>query len=154
MFDIFMSFQLNIQQFKCFARFGLMHIVATNICVWIRTVFKVDFEKSMKAKITSRHFSGGDKGHRCLQSGQRRRCLWGLYDQRSFQFQIFKLCNIWQLFHKGKFLANSVSLLCLFVCPSLEDGETRSKTFPLCHQRSNIYFLCFTSKLFLCFIDL
>ena len=35
-------FQLNIQQFKCFARFGLMHIVATNICVWIRTVFKVN----------------------------------------------------------------------------------------------------------------
>ena len=32
--------QLNTHQFKCFARFGLMHIVATNICVWIRTVFK------------------------------------------------------------------------------------------------------------------
>ena len=154
MFDIFMSFQLNIQQFKCFARFGLMHIVATNICVWIRTVFKVDFEKATKAIITNRHFSGGDKGHRCLQSGQRRRCLWGLYDQRSFQFQIFKSCNLCQLFHKGKFLANSVSLLCLFVCPSLEDGETRSRTFLLCHQRSNIYFLCFTSRLFLCFLDL
>ena len=37
---IFILFQLNIHQFKCFARFGLMHIVATNICVWIRTVFK------------------------------------------------------------------------------------------------------------------
>ena len=34
------SFQLNIHQFKCLARFGLMHIVATNVCVWIRTVFK------------------------------------------------------------------------------------------------------------------
>ena len=33
-------FQLNIHQFKCLARFGLMHIVATNVCVWIRTVFK------------------------------------------------------------------------------------------------------------------
>ncbi len=32
--------QLNIHQFKCLARFGLMHIVATNICVWIRTIFK------------------------------------------------------------------------------------------------------------------
>ena len=39
-------FQLNIQQFKCFARFGLMHIVATNICVWIRTVFKVIIKQS------------------------------------------------------------------------------------------------------------
>ena len=61
MFDIFMSFQLNIQQFKCFARFGLMHIVATNICVWIRTVFKVDFEKSMKAKSRTDIFQEGIK---------------------------------------------------------------------------------------------
>jgi len=40
MYFIFMNSRLNIHQFKCFARFGLMHIVATNICVWIRTVFK------------------------------------------------------------------------------------------------------------------
>jgi len=40
MYFVFMNSRLNIQQFKCFARFGLMHIVATNICVWIRTVFK------------------------------------------------------------------------------------------------------------------
>ena len=38
--NFLLYFQLNIHQFKCFARFGLMHIVATNICVWIRTVFK------------------------------------------------------------------------------------------------------------------
>ena len=38
--QLYLFFQLNIHQFKCFARFGLMHIVATNICVWIRTVFK------------------------------------------------------------------------------------------------------------------
>jgi hypothetical protein len=30
--------QLNIHRFKVLARFGLMHIVATNICVWIRTL--------------------------------------------------------------------------------------------------------------------
>eukprot|EP00090_Calanus_glacialis_P046669 TRINITY_DN9275_c0_g1_i2.p1 TRINITY_DN9275_c0_g1~~TRINITY_DN9275_c0_g1_i2.p1 ORF type:complete len:884 (-),score=100.29 TRINITY_DN9275_c0_g1_i2:461-2989(-) len=40
MYFVFMNSRLNIHQFKCFARFGLMHIVATNICVWIRTVFK------------------------------------------------------------------------------------------------------------------
>ncbi len=32
--------QLNIHKFKCLARFGLMHIIATNLCVWIRTVVK------------------------------------------------------------------------------------------------------------------
>lgn len=31
-------FQLNIHRFKVVARFGLMHVVATNICVWIRTL--------------------------------------------------------------------------------------------------------------------
>lgn len=30
--------QLNIHRFKVLARFGLMHIVATNVCVWIRTL--------------------------------------------------------------------------------------------------------------------
>ncbi|XP_017491820.1 PREDICTED: uncharacterized protein LOC108379958, partial [Rhagoletis zephyria] len=33
-------FQLNIHRFKVIARFGLMHVVATNICVWIRTLVK------------------------------------------------------------------------------------------------------------------
>lgn len=31
-------FQLNIHRFKVVARFGLMHVFATNICVWIRTL--------------------------------------------------------------------------------------------------------------------
>lgn len=30
--------QLNIHRFKCISRFGLMHVVATNVCVWIRTL--------------------------------------------------------------------------------------------------------------------
>ncbi|ALC48307.1 CG42492 [Drosophila busckii] len=32
--------ELNIHRFKVIARFGLMHVVATNICVWIRTLVK------------------------------------------------------------------------------------------------------------------
>ncbi|XP_017112840.1 proton channel OtopLc isoform X6 [Drosophila elegans] len=46
MYFIFMNartrppFQLNIHRFKVIARFGLMHVVATNICVWIRTLVK------------------------------------------------------------------------------------------------------------------
>lgn len=33
-----MDLQLNIHRFKVIARFGLMHVVATNLCVWIRTL--------------------------------------------------------------------------------------------------------------------
>ncbi|EDS26709.1 otopetrin [Culex quinquefasciatus] len=38
MYFIFMNARLNIHRFKVLARFGLMHIVATNVCVWIRTL--------------------------------------------------------------------------------------------------------------------
>ncbi|KAG8234868.1 hypothetical protein J437_LFUL013155 [Ladona fulva] len=38
MYFIFMNSRLNIHKFKVVARFGLMHVVATNLCVWIRTL--------------------------------------------------------------------------------------------------------------------
>ncbi|XP_043484185.1 proton channel OtopLc isoform X6 [Leptopilina heterotoma] len=38
MYFIFMNSRLNIHRFKVIARFGLMHVVATNVCVWIRTL--------------------------------------------------------------------------------------------------------------------
>ncbi|CAH0561215.1 unnamed protein product [Brassicogethes aeneus] len=38
MYFIFMNSRLNIHRFKVIARFGLMHVVATNICVWFRTL--------------------------------------------------------------------------------------------------------------------
>ena len=34
------SLQLNIHKFKCLSRFGLAHVVAANLCVWIRTLVK------------------------------------------------------------------------------------------------------------------
>ncbi|KAL9880539.1 proton channel OtopLc isoform X5 [Glossina fuscipes] len=40
MYFIFMNARLNIHRFKVIARFGLMHVVATNLCVWIRTLVK------------------------------------------------------------------------------------------------------------------
>jgi hypothetical protein len=40
MYFVFMNARLNIHKFKCVARFGLMHIAATNLCVWLRTVVK------------------------------------------------------------------------------------------------------------------
>ncbi|KAF7989952.1 hypothetical protein HCN44_008626 [Aphidius gifuensis] len=38
MYFIFMNSRLNIHRFKMIARFGLMHVVATNICVWVKTL--------------------------------------------------------------------------------------------------------------------
>jgi hypothetical protein len=31
---------LNIHKFKCIARFGMMHVIATNMCIWMRTLAK------------------------------------------------------------------------------------------------------------------
>ncbi len=35
-----MNEQLNIHKFKVIARFGLMHCLATNVCVWVRTLVR------------------------------------------------------------------------------------------------------------------
>ncbi|CAG0882651.1 unnamed protein product [Darwinula stevensoni] len=40
MYFIFMNAKLNIHKFKIVARFGLMHVIGTNICVWLRTLFR------------------------------------------------------------------------------------------------------------------
>ena len=34
------AFQLNIHKFKCISRFGLAHVVASDLCVWLRTLVK------------------------------------------------------------------------------------------------------------------
>lgn len=31
---------MNIHKFKALARFGLMHCLATNVCVWVRTLVR------------------------------------------------------------------------------------------------------------------
>ncbi|PRD36045.1 UNVERIFIED_CONTAM: Otop2 [Trichonephila clavipes] len=48
---------LNIHKFKVLARFGLMHVVATNICVWIRTVGKETLQEIVK------HHLSQERGH-------------------------------------------------------------------------------------------
>lgn len=40
MYFIFISARLNIHKFKLIARFGLMHCLATNLCVWLRTLVR------------------------------------------------------------------------------------------------------------------
>ncbi|XP_076319620.1 proton channel OtopLc-like isoform X2 [Tachypleus tridentatus] len=40
MYFIFVNARLNIHKFKVIARFGLMHLIATNLCVWIRMLGK------------------------------------------------------------------------------------------------------------------
>ncbi|CAG7825539.1 unnamed protein product [Allacma fusca] len=40
MYFIFINSRLRIHKFKIIARFGLMHVVATNLCVWIRILVR------------------------------------------------------------------------------------------------------------------
>jgi len=40
MYYIFMHARLNIQKNKIIAKFGLMHLLATNCCIWIRTLVR------------------------------------------------------------------------------------------------------------------
>lgn len=43
--------QLNIHKFKVVARFGLMHVVATNLCIWIRTLARESVEEISEQNI-------------------------------------------------------------------------------------------------------
>ncbi|CAG5136185.1 unnamed protein product, partial [Candidula unifasciata] len=38
MYFIFMNSKMCIHKYKCLARFGLMHMSCTNICVWLRSI--------------------------------------------------------------------------------------------------------------------
>ncbi|XP_068219775.1 proton channel OtopLc isoform X11 [Palaemon carinicauda] len=57
MYFIFMNARLNIHKFKFLARFGLMHIVATNLCVWVRTLVRESLKEINEFKV-----SQGQKG--------------------------------------------------------------------------------------------
>lgn len=57
--------QLNIHRFKVIARFGLMHVVATNICVWIRTVV-LEYLK----EITAYHTRNNDTSSEGILAGE------------------------------------------------------------------------------------
>ena len=137
-----MSFQLNIQQFKCFARFGLMHIVATNICVWIRTVFKVDFEKSMKAKSRTDIFQEGIKDIAAYRVARGEGVsedfmIKGNSDFRFLSLAIFgSFSTIGEVFGK-------LCLFTLFVCLSISRGRrNKIKDFSsLSSKKQHLFFV-------------
>ncbi|XP_043200571.1 proton channel OtopLc-like isoform X2 [Amphibalanus amphitrite] len=65
MYFIFANPKLNIHKLKLVARFGLMHVVATNVCVWVRTLVRESLRVFVEyAEEGERH---GDEDH----SGER-----------------------------------------------------------------------------------
>ena len=68
MYYLFMHSRLNINKNKIIAKFGLMHLIATNCCIWIRTLVKesvreitesVEFE-DLVSKETRQRFGGNN----------------------------------------------------------------------------------------------
>ncbi|CAL4060218.1 unnamed protein product, partial [Meganyctiphanes norvegica] len=72
MYFIFMNARLNIHKFKFLARFGLMHMVATNLCVWIRTLVRESLKEINEFKATR-----GQKGEDYMIMEGIRRALEG-----------------------------------------------------------------------------
>lgn len=60
MYFIFMNSRLNIHRFKVIARFGLMHVVATNICVWIRTLVLESLKEITDYHVKNPHGYSGE----------------------------------------------------------------------------------------------
>lgn len=63
--------KLNIHRFKVIARFGLMHVVATNLCVWIRTLVLESIKEITKHHQKMGQFEAGilGKSSRGLEEG-------------------------------------------------------------------------------------
>ena len=57
--SLLLCLQLNIHKFKFIARFGLMHMVATNVCVWIRTLVRESLKEINEFRVSQGH-SGED----------------------------------------------------------------------------------------------
>jgi len=53
MYYLFMHARMNIQKNKIIAKFGLMHLLATNCCIWIRTLVR----ESMREIVESEEFA-------------------------------------------------------------------------------------------------
>merc|ERR1719500_847731 len=54
MYYLFMHSRLNINKNKIMAKFGLMHLLATNCCIWIRTLVR----ESVREITESEEFEG------------------------------------------------------------------------------------------------
>jgi hypothetical protein len=59
MYFIFTYSRLMINKFKLIARLGLMHLVGTNICIWIRTLGKETLQVSLPVSPRSTSFDSG-----------------------------------------------------------------------------------------------
>ncbi|CAG0913454.1 unnamed protein product [Notodromas monacha] len=67
MYFIFMNAKLNIHKFKVVARFGLMHVIATNICVWLRTIVREGLKDFTKYYVDN--YNGPSEDHLIMSSG-------------------------------------------------------------------------------------
>ena len=94
-------FQLNIHKFKCIARFGLMHIVATNLCVWIRTVVKECTKEIAQYRVNRGH--GVSEDYMIL--GKCMHFVYYVLDKSSNKLVLYKAKTL--TFHNTFFVRNT-----------------------------------------------
>merc|ERR1719500_2297322 len=130
MYYLFMHSRLNINKNKIMAKFGLMHLLATNCCIWIRTLVR----ESVREITESEEFEGlADeatktrfRGHGANVTKEEQDCLKVetiphichlLYTGRIFKFQILHL-KITKIYPKQ-------SKICSFFAFNLKKIYTR-----------------------------
>lgn len=64
LYFIFLNSKMCIHKYKVFARFGLMHMVATNLCVWLRVIV----EETIREIHEHVHLPHGNRYHRSNNS--------------------------------------------------------------------------------------
>jgi len=63
MYYLFMHARMNIQKNKIIAKFGLMHMLATNCCIWIRTLVRESVREIVESEEFARSVSEETKKH-------------------------------------------------------------------------------------------
>ncbi|XP_021961240.1 proton channel OtopLc isoform X3 [Folsomia candida] len=77
MYFIFINARLRIHKFKIIARFGLMHVVATNLCVWLRILVRECLKEITK------HYGGVSQDYMIREGNRLLYARLGIWNQSS-----------------------------------------------------------------------
>lgn len=71
MYFLFMHARMNIQKNKIIGKFGLMHMLATNCCIWIRTLVRESVREIVESEEFAKSASEKTKLHFSVETGNK-----------------------------------------------------------------------------------
>ena len=63
---------MNIYKSKSMSRFGLMHMIATNLCVWLNVLIMETYHEIVDLRKEKEHHVNGTAGNVVVQTSERK----------------------------------------------------------------------------------